>query len=337
MPQLGPSFLHRPMSGISVSSVAHAAAWLFEGAQATIPKAAREAGAKPKAALYAFDKEQMLKPLGVIKKSWMGEENLTDGEKTDLPLVVALAPSHIFRTTINLPDTARTSLKQTIALRLEEISPIPPETAAIGIGDVKSLSSNRIEVSVAITRKETLQAAMSQAGEKPVLAIGSSPDINGKLAFVFERARARKQKYRDLLIACMAVWAALLLCFGALEARQDQLRAALETHQSELREALRSTRERRELAAQLEELAPDFFTVAAIHDALHAATKVLPDGSMVTEATTNGSTLFVAGYLPEAQHSLPGMRLSPSPYAGFDRFDFTVALKSGENEKAGAP
>lgn len=336
MPQLGPAFLHQPMSGIDFSQVTHAAAWLSGGARAAVPRSIRNIGAKPSARLYMFDEERIMTPLGVINKSWLGEQSLIDFKSHGLPLVIALAPSYIFETSVNLPESARNNLEKTIALRLEEISPIPPETAAVAIGDVKSRGSNRIDVPVAITRKETLQAVMSKAGDKPVIAIGASPDMNGKLTFVFHRSLTNRHLSRDLLIACIAVWAALLVCFGALEARQDQLRAVLEAHQSELRETLRSTRDRLELAAQLQERAPDFFTLAEMRNALDAATKALPEGSMVTEASAKDPSLVVAGYLAKADPSPPDLRLSPSPYAGFDRFDTVIPLDSSKTE-TGAP
>jgi hypothetical protein len=272
----------------------------------------------------------------VLEQSWTGESRLVDApaEKT-LPAAVALDPSLVFETSLDLPASARSAVNQAAALRMEELSPIPPKEAAFAVGPV-ALMGGRIEVSLAIIRLETLAAVKSLLESKNLAIIGASLSEHGQFAYVFDKgANAEGRNAKRWFVALLALWASLLLALGAFETRQARMLSALDQQQSALRQDLKDLRAARDYAVRLEEFARASFIYSEAATAIARTMQNLPEGAVIESAAAENGEIAVAGFTPQGAQ-ISGLARSTSDYPGYDRFRLAAPVASAE-ETGGAP
>jgi hypothetical protein len=329
MPQLGPAFLHRPVSGLNLERIEAGAAWLAAGLRASIPEELRAFWWKAETTLYACDGSGEFKSTGLRERSWLGEYRIRadDSNEQVLPATVILPPSLVFETTVDLPNAVRATLEKTVALRMSEVSPIPPENAAFAIGEAKPLGNERFRASVAIARKETLRQVHAAFPEGKIIVIGASQRADGSLAYMFERRGAgSKDAIRNLLLASLALWASLLLLAGAVETRQERALAAIEAFQAELRVEARALRDISETLALRRQYAPSYLRLPEVHARLMEAATALPANGVITQVTATGTQLSVTGLTPLGETGGTALRRSASDYPGLDWFEQQTPL-----------
>ncbi|HXI86122.1 MAG TPA: hypothetical protein VNH64_01585, partial [Parvularculaceae bacterium] len=212
MPQLGPAFLHRPLPSLPAISLGEAWSWFVEGLFLLAPARLRRAGWRPDYQLVETGDDGS-RHATLVERAWSGERRIAASppDKT-LPKVIALAPNQIFETRIALPALARGAVREAVRLRLDELSPVPPENVLFDIGPVRRLSPDRIEASVAIAKRQNIAALAGEFGSAP--AIGASPRSDGSLRYMFESVRAHKGEWRMLAAISAPVIAAMLLIAG---------------------------------------------------------------------------------------------------------------------------
>lgn len=336
MPQLGPAFLHRPIAAPDFATLSAGVRWLRDGALAWAPARLRRRGWRPARNLYALSRDSKLSPLGAVEQSWAGESRLADAlaDKT-LPAAVALDPSLVFETSLDLPASARGAVNQAVALRMEELSPIPPKEAAFAVGPVV-LKGGRIDVSLAIVRLETLSAVKSLLESKNLAIIGARLSEHGQFAYVFDRdANAGQRNVKRWLVALLALWASLLLALGAFEMRQARMLSALDQQQSDLRQELKDLRAAGDYAERLQEFARASFTYSEAAGAIAGALESLPEGVVIESAAANNGEAAITGFTPHGAQT-SGLVRSPSDYPGYDRFRLAAPIASAE-ETGAAP
>lgn len=339
MPQLGPAFLHRPIGAADFASLTKGLLWLRDGFLAALPRTICEIGWKPEATRYEYTADNELMRTGLIEASWAGAMRVSDTNESEcIAAEIVLAPQFVFKTSVNLPEAAASTLEKTIALRIEDICPIPVDEAGWSVGEVTRLEDNRIEVPVAIIRKETLRKARRAAEGRQVKCIGASSDDTGRMTFIFEKADNRNAGLRRWLIGAFALWISCLLLINAWDGRQVKMLAAKEAYQADLREALRTARRQAELVARIETYAPRALTLTDAYQALSTQSAFLPPDSVITAALIEGDRVIVSGFTPHglSASAMPkGFSLSPSDYEGFTQFSFAAPLTSIDQHASG--
>lgn len=335
MPQLGPAFLHRPISGASFSSLTKAAQWLLDGALSLVPRNFRSAGWKANSLLFEFTDQLEPTPIGVIEKSWAGESRLLKAcdAAGELPVTIALNPSFIFNTSVDLPEAARGSLQKTIALRMADICPIPQEDAAFAIGAVEKRGT-RLHVGVAIIRKQTLRTIERAFSGKQIAAIGTAPDDNNSMLYNFTTDESTKHRgTQKWLITGVAFWASALLLAGAYEAHLNKELAALDAHQTRLRQDLHEIHRVKENFTRIKPFAPHEFTLGEASRAITEHVNALPQGAIIAAITIKDDWISITGMTPtDAQTVETDLSRTASDYPGFDRFNLNASIIDASEE-----
>jgi hypothetical protein len=338
MPQLGPAFLHRPISGAHLSLLEDGAKWLASGMRAWTPRRLLETGWKPQALLCDYENDDAIAPLGVIEKSWAGETRLqkTKTPADALPLSIALAAPLFFETSVDLPESARSTLQKTIALRMSELSPIPPEEASFAIGDVQKKEKDRIAVKIALTRKSTLRAAGCAVNGARIAAIGAKPHTNGAFFYSFlDDGPKYQDRAKKWAVAVAALWISLFALLSALDVRANRALAAAEDYENALRQELKDLQDTKEKFARLSTFAAASMDFEEAFEEIAAQLSALPENVVITNVDLGAQSLNIAGFAPnESPINGEAVRRPAEAYRGYDRFNMTAPVKSAKDESA---
>ena len=334
MPRLGPAFLHQPLSLPAGGSLSHSLRWLADGALSILPSALSERGWRAANALYEHAPDGALTSLGQVEHSWSGAKRRAAAAETTkaLPAIITLAPRLVFLTKADLPLAAKATLSKTIALRMDELSPIPPEQAAFAIGP-SAVVGDRLHVEVAIARKKTLEAIEQSERNQSVAAICAGLTERGEIEFEFARSKPAKAKAENKLMAAgLMLWLSLLLALSAFAARQERMLANFDARQTTLRQELRDLRATEDSMNLLRQFAPASFSLGDVSRAVSSQLNRLPQAVMVDDVTVTADNIAISGFWPAILESESGaLSRSASDYPGFDRFSMTASLVE-ENE-----
>lgn len=314
----------------SGEAIVRALNWVREGLGIFLPERIRQSGWRPRNRLIYLSSDLGIEQTHAIDVSRFGELRHSASETLpSLPTHIALHQDNYFTTHLSLPAEAAGSFTKAVALRLNEISPIPPEDAAFAIGKVKTDAEGRANANIAITTKRKLQEASEQYGGDNVSAIGAAPNTNGALEFFFSRKNSGPSsitKHRFINAALVA--ASVLFLVIAVDAHQQRRLKMLSDHETQALSALRSLRPITSLfnevdAAVLQTASgqPIYEVVNAIDDTL----ATLPHSAIVMRLQLSKDTLELNGLLPSeinaSANSFTNLLILPSDYPGFDRFD----------------
>lgn len=327
MPQLGPAFLHSPLKLPAFASFGERVRWLADGALSSLPRQIIGHGWRAQSLLCSYAGDGSTAPLGLIETSWSGAGRLAKcaGEAGGLPVSVALDPNLVFVTHADLPLAARGTLNKTIALRMDDLSPIPPTEATFAVGEIRR-NSERLEVDVAIVRRKTVSAAAQAFASRPVLSIGAAPMPSGAMKYLFTAAFADKaQRMRKWLFAMLAIWGSALLALGGIEARQEKMLAVLDAYQGDLRVELHQLKTDSENLERLQKFTPQSHSFAEIANAITNTLNALPEGAVVTELSFAGDGVTISGLSPANKTDDPiNLNRTASDYPGFDWFSLSA-------------
>lgn len=329
MPRLGPAFLHQPLVLPAGGSLSHALRWLADGALSILPAALSERGWRAANALYEYAPDGALTSLGQIDHSWSGARRRTAATETTnaLPAIVTLAPRLVFFTKADLPLAAKTTLAKTIALRMDELSPIPPEEAAFAVGP-SAMVGDRLHVDVAIARKKTLEAIEQSQRNRSVAAICAGLTERGEIEFEFTRSNpARAKAAIKLMAAGLMLWLSILLALSAFAARQERMLASFDGRQTALRQELRDLKATEDRIGLLQQFAPASFSLGDVSRTVTSQLNNLPQAVMVDEITVDADNIAISGFWPtNLESESVALSRSASDYPGFDRFSMTALL-----------
>lgn len=324
MPRLGPAFLHRPIEGPSLAQLRNIAAWLLDGLRMLAPAPVKRFRSAPTEERIHIDEDFQLHSHGVVERSLLGVERLDPSgrARVNLPVVATLDTSHIFETSLDLPREARGSLEKTIALRLEDISPIPPAEAAFALGDVTKAQTDRIRAQIAIARKSAVDKVAGLFQDRPLAGIDAeSADGRGRYVFK-DMSKSDMKRIFHWAAAFTLLWLTVLLFGVAIEHRAERRIAALNEHETALLEAIRHLRAERAALADLQGLTPPAASGADLFRAINDLTTRLPDGALLDSIAYSGGQLELSGLTPSGALADAGLSLrrSKSDFPGYDRF-----------------
>ncbi len=329
MPRLGPAFLHQPISGLALPEWRKALDWLLAGIRIWAPRKLRDYRFAQKETIIEFETPTKIHTLGVVEKSLLGEQRLVreDGSSNDLPTTVALQDSLIFETMIDLPTAARATLTDAIAMRLDEISPIPPEDASFAIGALRKSNPGRLEVEIAIIKKSSINAAVKVLAGKRVASVGAAADPSGKMKYSFKTfGKPAKGALQQWPMAVAALMAALVILTVAFNHRTNAKIAALEIYETDLIREARRLRSDADQRAALAAIAPPLVSVRDLQDAINEAVEELPEDGVIDEISYANDALQITGFTPIGSASKNAtllLRRAPSDYPGYEKFQTT--------------
>ncbi len=335
MPQLGPAFLHQSISSLPSLNWRAAMNWWLEGLQIAAPRGVRELGLAKKETVIEFRSAARIETLGIVKQSMLGERRFdsTEDPTENLPVSVALDDSLIFETEIELPVEARASLQDTVSLRLEELSPIPPKEAAFAIGLVTKNKSGRIRADIAIARKTTINDAEQAFKGKLLSCIGAKINASAQPKYSFRKHNTdTRNSIARWGLAIASLWAALILLAMSVDHRSARNMAALQTYESEIFQEIRRLRADSERIEALAAIAPPTTAANEAESVIKNVVASLPTGSVLEGVSLFGANLLVEGLVPSNGYIMnPTLSLSRSPsiYPGYDNFqaDHILPLK----------
>jgi hypothetical protein len=337
MPQLGPAFLHRPLALPEFSSMGDGARWLADGALSLLPEQITSRGWNAHSVLCAFRRDGSITELGAVETSWSGARRLAPiaGGAGSLPVCVVLEPDLVFITQSDLPLAARDAINKTIGLRMDDLSPIPPDEAAFAIGEVRR-NGGRLLVDVAIAQKQTLADVAQAFAEKRVLSVGAAPAPSGAITYVFTGPSTESlRQIRKRLLAFLALWGSALLAIGALEARQEKTLAGFDAYQHELRGALRNLKTESDTLKRLQQFAPRSYSFAEVAESMASGLNTLSDGAVVTEVSIVGDGMTISGLAREDESGSPAAPdRKASDYPGFDLFSLSAPMTHAPLDEA---
>lgn len=336
MPQIGPDFLHRPLKGPSLLQLRGAIAWLADGFRTLAPRRLKEYGWAAVEERVLIDEAFAVTTLGVVERSLLGAERLrpSGGSRPDLPAVAALDASLIYETVLDLPAEARASLKKTVALRMDDISPVPPGDALFAVGEEKSRRPGRMAARVAIVKKTTVDTVERLLDGRPIGAIGAETGA-GERRYVFKDFRKLDMSRAGRwFAAAISLWLAFLLLGGALERRAGRTIDAFEAYETRLHEDIRAVRADKETLAALQGSAPPATTGADMLRAVETVLAQLPAGGVIEAVEYDNNRIVLSGLAPHggAADAASPLRRSASDFPGHDRFQIGSSLTSTDSE-----
>ncbi|GJL95266.1 MAG: hypothetical protein DHS20C05_16710 [Hyphococcus sp.] len=309
--------------------------WLSEGLAIATPQALKNIGWQANNTLIRLNDDHP-DDRDLIEQSWLGERRVAAGDPaSSLPVEIALSPEDIFITKLSLPAEASRTLKKTIALRLSEISPIPPESAAFAIGETARQNNGRLSVDVAITRKTTLNKTREDFSAHQIAAIGACPAPDGALQFIFDdEAKASKDANNAFLSGGLIAISFLALLVTANIHLERRL-TALSDYETSILSELKSLRPAKALFANT-----DLEALASNHGApspllfmeLRNHLDGLPDGALIKTINLTPTKVELSGYAPEtvSTDDVEFQSTKNSNYEGYIEFTYAQNLSNAD-------
>ena len=144
------------------SAIANVIDWLFEGLRKVVPSAWHEIYWRPFERELAIANDYTIEDRISYRSALRAKRTITTGPDVsiaDLPTVIKLPSSAVFRQSINLPREMSASFKETVALRLATLSPIEPKDALFDARKRENANANpkddasELNIEVAISSK----------------------------------------------------------------------------------------------------------------------------------------------------------------------------------------
>ncbi|NOX95413.1 MAG: hypothetical protein GXP04_10085 [Alphaproteobacteria bacterium] len=329
MPRLGPAFLHQPITGLTLPDWRKALDWQRAGMRIWAPRRLREYRFMPKETIIEFDGSTNISTLGTVEKSLLGEQRLVGerGSPNDLPTTVTLQDSLIFETMIDLPTAARATLADAVAMRLDEISPIPPEDASFAIGALRKSNPGRLDVEVAITKKSSVNEAIKALAGRQVNNVGAAADATGKVKYSFKTfSKLANGALQQWPIAAAVLVSVFIVLAAAFNHRASVKIAALEVYENDLISEARRLRADADKRATLAAIAPTLTSLRDVQGAINEITADIPDGGIINQISFANDALQISGLTPigsAPKNATPPLRRTPSAYPSYEKFQTT--------------
>lgn len=324
MPRIGPAFLHRPLPAFSSVSLGAMPRWLLAGLSYFAPAPLRRTLWRP---FYRLARDGEDGAVALVEEAWSGERRISsvDGSP-EFPIAVALPGSRVFETAADLPAAAAESLGDAIALRLEALSPLPPEEIVFGAGAPEKTGDGRIRVPVAIARKADVGRIEERFAGKRLHSIGAGAGDDGSLRYVFKRFSGEASALSKAAIVGAALILGAMMFATGLALRLDKEIAAGEAYEAALMAELRR---HKDITAWLPDAGITRSGVAGedMAKALGGLANALPEGARLKRAVYTNGAWSLEGFAPEtaAWPDQVSPAFTPSDRPGFQRFQVAVS------------
>ena len=303
--------------------------WYLDGVRALAPRTVSEWGWRAKSRLIELDRHGKIERRHIAERSTLGARRLIpDDAAQNLPIDVALPDANIYRTQLSLPPEAANNIANTVGLRLDQLSPIPPEDSCFAIGNTEKTSDGRIKAEIALTKKKTIAAVKERFANADLGVIGAAADQVGTFGFTFETGALQQQAQKQRWISPVIMGAAFVLCSLAIDVHLSQQQQALESYEVEILSALKDLRPARALfdsndSALLQHARSE--TSLAMLATLQTAFGDLPAQSRIENLTLNNNSVAFTGWTPEQAGDVldpENFQRMTSQRPGFDRFTY---------------
>jgi hypothetical protein len=307
--------------------------WFIEGLAIAAPKSIREAGWRPAYCLIRRDPSAGGAAPSFIERSFLGAMRLAAPRKSadSLPLAIELPLKDAFETRADLPSEARGALREAIAHRLEALSPLPAADVTFAIGRVAPSRADRLDVHVAIIRKQTLWELLQSPEGPRIGLVGAGADERGCFRYVFHKSARAGANGGRTLYRMLAIAAAISICAFGADAQLDRRIEAMTAHEAALIRTLREEKDAARFLAAPPTPPPPTLSFDKVAADLARLSIDLPDGVWVEEISIGPSGLAASGY---ARRGLQwpetiAPTTTPSDRPGIDRIMFQLVEESG--------
>jgi len=267
--------------------------WMCDGFGHFLPSAFKQRGWKPYIRKTKFNDDRS----SLINRSFFGNLQEVDDQNRETSTVIErhlIADEDIYTTQLILPNASRAKLARTIALRLEDLSPLPPEETAFAYNHIGKTEDKRLIIDVAMVRKSILmQLQQVTSGNPDYVEIVSSQ-------FTFKRTinRHKKLKFKTALAPMVF---ALSLCVFLMGANVfiNQQKTALQNFEQKLIAEIKLEKKSQKKLARIREdqnALPSIITASEIISLLQKFETELPDKAFVQNVTIEANTIHAAGY-----------------------------------------
>lgn len=335
MLRIGPEFLRRPLPGLSSFSLMRFWDWFVEGLAIAAPKPIREAGWRPIYRLTRNGASASDAPSPVIERSLLGAARLAPQpveNEVSLPLAIELATNDVFEMSVDLPAEARGTLREAIAHRLERLSPLPGSDVNFATGRIAPARADRLEVSVAIVRKRTIDELLQSPEGAGIDLIGAGSDDRGNFHYVFHKKEGTGANGGRTLYRTLAIAAVISICAFGAGLHLDRRIEALTAHEDALIKALREEKDAARFLAEPPATPTSIRSFDKMAEDFARLSMDLPDGVWVEEISIGPSGLAASGYARQGRQwpKTIAPTMSPSDRPGIDRIIFQLVEESAQ-------
>ena len=214
--------------------------------RAVLPTSVRRLGRRDPVEIVELQADGGLKRVGLVEHSWLGEPRRPHSELDTTPhaRLVLIAPERQFRRRDKISSTALRRGRRAVALRLADLSPLPPEHVAFGY-EVLGEANGMAEIELALVRRSDYDQAQAALEGRPTGRIAGEVAADGTARFEFGAHRPWDSALK-LLRRAGLVYAALLVCLMSWNAQLEVANADAESARSAAIADIRQLRARAE-------------------------------------------------------------------------------------------
>jgi general secretion pathway protein L len=273
-------------------------------------------------------------------------------------VMIQLPGEEVLRRRFELPAARRSTLAKAIPFELERLSPIEPDKLYYDFTVLQSAKKKQAELEIRIVKRSSVDAAIALAREAglkvgAILFAGDSREANWR-SFPVDRTAWLKLKWRQWNVLALAAGALLLavaVIFAAYlrgAAAADELSSEVDTASSRAAVVHRLAHQISDVQAQIEfplaeKRAPFLLRI------LSEVTRMLPDGTWLTEFELDGGKVHIQGFSKSASDVVGDIDRSPlfanaqfmaplqSAQNGNERFDLSFDVKNPSEAKPRRP
>lgn len=201
----------------AVSALGSILDWSFDQLRPVMPAGLTLTGRRSSRAVVCLDANLNSQTRGIVTTSLMGAVRCDD--KADIKaargVVGVLDSTHQFTITTELSEAAARAGRSALALRLEQLSPIPPRDATFASRRLSPVGEVPVKVEVSIARRSAIETAQARlAAIDPDWRLVGAVSSTGKPELEFARSDQQPLGLGFKLVMIAAVLAAALFAWG---------------------------------------------------------------------------------------------------------------------------
>ena len=221
--------------------------WALKQVRQTLPEGLRRFGSSKTARLVKLDEAGHVVSIGILQTSILGEPGIVpDDASVKLPrTILKLDEADQYRRRISLSSQALQRGRSALALRLNELSPFPPDAAVFDYRILGESPSGQVEIEVSIARRSRIDEMAGPLSQtSPNWSVFGDVEDTGDVHFNFtqDRADSRSGGGGGLVRPLFLVLAIVFACLTWLD-RSSREAEALEAQRVELLQSAHQLRD----------------------------------------------------------------------------------------------
>ncbi len=277
--------------------------WMLDGIGAILPERFKDRYWRPYIRKTSIDDGSSL----IIERSLFG--NRREDNKYGLPHLtpvierLVIGDNDIFITRLILPQATRKKLNRTIALRLGELSPLPPDETAFACNITGKTKDKRLLVRVAMMRKSQLEGSTQCLTGNPDRIELTYP-LTNEPEFIFNKyINPHKKLDNGRSLRCLAVAASIGVFLMGINIFLANQQSAMKLHEQDLIIAIKAEKKSQKILTTIRDDRNTLKPTLKPKDALYALFELeqnLPEKSFLQRLTIEADGINANGYLPAA-------------------------------------